>query len=119
MVIAERPVARVCPRCSLQIPGWPIYQDGMVSCLHCGFVLRDDGYRHTDFSGLLKRYENARDKITHDEGVRLKARHITLQSEAECKQIVTYWKAGTTKEKLAFHYRVTTEMVQRIIENYS
>jgi len=72
MVIAERPVARVCPRCSLQIPGWPIYQDGMVSCLHCGFVLRDDGYRHTDFSGLLKRYENARDKITHDEGVRLK-----------------------------------------------
>jgi Zn ribbon nucleic-acid-binding protein len=31
----------VCPRCSLQVAGWVFYEDNLVECLSCGYILKD------------------------------------------------------------------------------
>jgi hypothetical protein len=47
----------ICPRCSVQVPGWVVNESGFRSCVSCGFVLQDPGYVGCDFSGLFKQFE--------------------------------------------------------------
>jgi len=56
--------ASICPRCSVQVPGWIINERGFVSCLSCGFVLSDPGYVSESFEGLFKEFEG---KVTPSE----------------------------------------------------
>ena len=30
---------QACPRCSNQVAGWVFYDDNLVECLSCGFIL--------------------------------------------------------------------------------
>jgi len=75
-------VSGSCPRCSLEVPGWPTYENGLTSCLHCGYVLSDAGYRKPDFSELFKKYSISADKI-RAEVIRLET--IRLETERKRK----------------------------------
>ena len=54
--------ARFCPRCSHQIPGILCEEDEgyFISCLCCGFVVRDWGYHQTSFKETFAQFAYAR-----------------------------------------------------------
>ena len=46
-----------CPRCGGQIAGWLVRDsDNYVHCVHCGAVIRDEGYKSTSFKTLFATY---------------------------------------------------------------
>ncbi len=59
LVTTDRPTVftRACPRCSVEVSGWIINEAGFVSCLSCGFVLQDPGYKSESFEGVFKEFE--------------------------------------------------------------
>ena len=32
----------ICPRCTVQTPGWLIHESGYTHCVMCGYVLEDE-----------------------------------------------------------------------------
>ena len=53
---------QVCPRCSKQIAGWITNENGFRSCLMCGKIISDPGYKHSNFSGLLRKARESDEK---------------------------------------------------------
>ena len=51
---------KICPRCSNPgFPGLLISEDSghFISCLSCGFIVRDWGYSHVSYKGLFAKYK--------------------------------------------------------------
>ena len=44
-----------CPRCTLQMPGWMIQEDGYTHCVMCGYVQNDESYRGTGLIEVVKK----------------------------------------------------------------
>jgi Zn ribbon nucleic-acid-binding protein len=51
--------AWICPRCSCQVPGILISEDSghFISCLCCGYIVRDLGHSHVSYKELFDRYK--------------------------------------------------------------
>jgi ribosomal protein S27AE len=52
-----------CPRCTLQMAGWLIHEDGYTHCVMCGYVLKDEDSLMT---GLV---EVVREKAANNKGI--------------------------------------------------
>ena len=59
----------VCPRCSNQVPGILVSEDSgyFVSCLLCGYVVRDEGFHRPSYKGLFARMPDYSEEIHHTE----------------------------------------------------
>jgi len=44
-----------CPRCTVQMPGWLIQEDGYTHCVMCGYVQKDVQYRGTGLIEVVKK----------------------------------------------------------------
>ena len=61
---------RVCPRCSCQVPGILIFENdgGFISCLCCGYIVKDSGYHSVSYKELFAKYRppQKKDNDTRD-----------------------------------------------------
>ena len=64
----------ICPRCTVQTPGWLIHESGYTHCVMCGYVLEDETYISTGLIGVVQKgviFQTQKAALRRSKGIKI------------------------------------------------